>query len=195
MQESRTGGIVGQRCEAKNLIIENCVNAGNISAACNVADDQPGGIMGFVVAGTGREITIKNCLNVGNIANSDTSMGAAGIIGNINNQSITNEKCLNLGNAESGDITVSTIDTEKVTITDYAFVVGYSENMLDSTNAKTTVDDTWDIITLDKAALSNAATFAAGGALKGWTAGTATNVPTPIAVPTAIAWANITANA
>ena len=66
--------------------------------------------------------------------------------------------------------------------------------MLDPSNAKTSVDTTWDIITLQVAALSNAETFAQGGALAGWPAGTTTNVPTPFAVTTPILWADVTAN-
>ncbi|MCQ2577979.1 MAG: hypothetical protein MJ176_05565 [Treponema sp.] len=88
------GGIVGYVCiyNAGEIIIENCINTGNITCERNSV----GGI-----AGAGYGGVFKNCINNGNIT---ASAMASGIVGQIRN----NPTVTNCGN--TGDITVNWVN-------------------------------------------------------------------------------------
>lgn len=88
------GGIVGyvNASEVGDVIVENCINTGNITCGRNSV----GGI-----AGAGYGGVFKNCINNGNIT---ASAMAGGIVGEIRN----NPTVTNCGN--TGDITVNWVN-------------------------------------------------------------------------------------
>ena len=99
------GGFVGYTNLA-NVVIENCINYGEIVCSAKSADmyNGTGGIIGEFDSLGDRALTIKNCVNYGNVSAVDTGEGMdnvllGGIVGRtFDAEDVLIENCVNYGN-------------------------------------------------------------------------------------------------
>jgi len=82
-RQCRVGGIIGGVDSNLATTIKNCFNTGNITCfQANNANSVSGGIVGFMNATSGTNVTIENCYSVGRVFNLQNSqLQAAGIAG------------------------------------------------------------------------------------------------------------------
>lgn len=108
VENSGTGGIIGQHISSISLTVDNCVNTGTItSTAIKNSTCGAGGIIGVMhtTGGTPQFIRIINCENLGTVTNvsgstDNKNVGLGGICGvwRYNNANFFIANCVNHGN-------------------------------------------------------------------------------------------------
>ncbi len=112
----KMGGIVGgaltlagsDDSSQPTIYINNCHNKGNLKAG--VANDEIGGIVGYMCSGVKGDVVISNCTNSGSITVTTANAGSGGIIGLSERVvgNITVSNCKNTGSISMSDKGYST---------------------------------------------------------------------------------------
>ena len=99
--KNQTGGFVGQGYKPKYIVINNCVNMGNVSTTISAGT---GGFVGHIESGTGNTdgyvLVMSNSANYGSVTAVNLT---GGLLGRSTSKPIYMENCLNAGNVTTSD--------------------------------------------------------------------------------------------